>query len=62
MDIEKKNKQKETADYIHRITTDLCQMASKEEMAFLAYILDMARIESYDMTNKIKGDTNNTCP
>ena len=54
MDIEKANKQKDTADYIHRMTTDLCQMAHKVELDFLAYLLDMARIESFDKTKSLQ--------
>lgn len=39
---------KETAQYIHRMTADLCVMAAKADLEFLAYLVDMARIESYD--------------
>ena len=40
--------QKETAKYIERICSDLVVMSTRADMAFLAYLLDMARIESAD--------------
>lgn len=47
---------KETAQYIHRMTADLCVMAAKADMEFLAYLIDMARIESYDRAHDQKLD------
>lgn len=38
----------DTAHYIHRMTADLCVMAAKSDLEFLAYLIDMARIEAYD--------------
>ena len=46
----------ETAHYIHRMTADLCVMAAKADMEFLAYLIDMARIESYDRAHDQKLD------
>lgn len=40
----------DTANYIHRMTADLCVMATKADLGFLAYLIDMARIEAYDRT------------
>ncbi|MEP2943239.1 MAG: hypothetical protein ABJL18_07960 [Hyphomicrobiales bacterium] len=45
---------KETAQYIHRMTADLVVMAAKADMEFLAYLIDMARIESYDRAHDQK--------
>lgn len=38
----------DTAQYIHRMAADLCVMAAKADLDFLAYLIDMARIEAYD--------------
>lgn len=39
---------REVADYVERMTADLCVMATRVDLNFLAYLLDMARIEASD--------------
>lgn len=45
---DKREAQRETAHYIHQMATDLCVMAKQADLDFLAYLIDMARIEAYD--------------
>ena len=42
----------ETARYIEGLCSDLVVMATRADMSFLAYLLDMARIEASDRIEK----------
>ena len=43
-----KDHQIETAKYVERLCADLVVLSTRADMAFLAYLLDMARIEASD--------------
>ncbi|MEO1066673.1 MAG: hypothetical protein AAFW47_04765 [Pseudomonadota bacterium] len=47
---------RETARYVERMTTDLCMMSTRVDLSFLAYLLDMARIEASDRSNDTELD------
>lgn len=44
--------QMETAKYIERLSADLVVLSTQANMDFLAYLLDMARIEASDRSVK----------
>lgn len=55
---ENAKRRQETAKYIYDITESLCAMATKADLEFLAYLIDMARIEAYDRASeKVSEDT-----
>lgn len=44
--------QVETAKFVERLCADLVVMSTRADMSFLAYLLDMARIEASDRIEK----------
>lgn len=42
----------ETAKFVERLCADLVDMSTRADMSFLAYLLDMARIEASDRVEK----------
>lgn len=42
---------RETADYVRKMSADLGDLAARAELKFLAYLLDMARMEASDRCN-----------
>lgn len=49
---EAKEYQIETAKFVERLCADLVVMSTRADMSFLAYLLDMARIEAADRIEK----------
>lgn len=47
-DLEVREFQIETAKFVERLCVDLVVMSTRADMSFLAYLLDMARIEASD--------------
>lgn len=44
----------DTAEYVEKVTADLCMMAMRSDLHFLAYLLDMARMEAFDRSNDVE--------
>ena len=47
-ELEAREFQVETAKFVERLCVDLVVMSTRADMSFLAYLLDMARIEASD--------------
>jgi len=51
-ELEAKEFQIETAKFVERYCSELVVMSTRADMSFLAYLLDMARIEASDRIEK----------